>query len=256
MKNFYLKNGYVLVKNLFNKKKIQKVKKEIDNVFSLYLKKKKISDKDIIDLFKNDFNGFYGCAQACQNLISVCNIQTSNEIINVLKKLGVNFPNINTRPLLSISSKKTAINKNYWNVAAHQDWPSTQGSINGITCWIPLINLDKNIGPLMFAPKTHYLGYLEHEEKGVPILKKKFNFVNHNMEIGDALFFNFFTVHKSGLNKTKDKIRWTLHFRYNDLKEKSFIDRKFPRHRIDVRKKGILFPDFPSKLEFKKLFLG
>ncbi len=71
------------------------------------------------------------------------------------------------------------------------------------------------------------------------------------MEQGDALFMNSFLVHRSGTNVT-DRIRLSMHFRYNDASESTFISRKYPRHRIDRRKEGILFPGFPTEGEMNE----
>jgi hypothetical protein len=253
MKNKYFKNGYILIKNLFKEKEIEKIKKEIDLVFYNYQKSYK--DDDIINLFKKDFEGFLGCAQICQNLTSITRISVSKKIVKTLKDLGLRNPCINTRPLLSFSCKSTAKNENYWNVPAHQDWPSTQGSINGITCWMPLVKVKKELGPLEISPGTHLLGFMDSIDNGVPILNKNdYKYKSIEMNIGDALFFSNFTVHKSGLNKELKKIRLSMHFRYDDFSEETFIDRKYPHHRIEKRKDGILFPNFPNKKEIKKIF--
>ena len=253
MKIKYFNEGFLLIKNLFNKKEILNVKKEINLVFYKY--QKNYEDKSIIKLFEKDFEGFLGCAQICQNLISVNNMSTCNKIMSTLKKIGLKNPCINTRPLVSFSCKSTAKNESYWKIPAHQDWPSTQGSANGITCWIPLVKINKKIGPLEISPKTHLLGLLNSIDNGVPILTEdQYQYKPIRMNVGDALFFSNFTIHKSGTNENLDKIRLSMHFRYDDFSEKSFISRKYPRHKIEKRKEGILFPNFPNKKEIKKVF--
>ena len=44
---------------------------------------------------------------------------------------------------------------------------------------------------------------------------------------GDILIFSSFLVHKSG-ELTNDEIRWSCHFRYNNLNEVDFIERGYP----------------------------
>lgn len=249
-KYFFWKNGYFLFKSLFKKEKINDIKNEINFIFSNYCQKE-YSEQIIFNLFQNDFQGFIGCANICQNLINLSKMQGDIEIIESLKSLGLNFPTINTRPLISISSHRTAKGEANWKVPAHQDWPSVQGSLNGVTCWVPLVDIDEELGPLEVLPKSHLLGFIDHEETmGVPSISKQFEeWLPVPMEVGDALFFNPFTIHRSGNNRSQDRIRWSMHFRYNDALESTFIERKYPRHRIDTRKPGILYPDFPTSQE-------
>lgn len=251
MKKKFTDEGFVLVENFFEKKEIKKVKNDIEKVFKNY--NKKSDDLSIMKLFKNDFQGFHGCAKACQNLISLSRLSTSTKLIKLLKKLGLRFPSINTRPLISFSSKYTSKKEIHWKVPAHQDWPSVQGSLNGVTCWIPLIEMSENLGFLEIAKGSHKRGYIHHSIDGVPFLNEEQvsmeTFTPIKMKMGDVLIFNCFTIHRSGQNVTEDKIRLTTHFRYNDLNEKTFIKRKLPHQRIDVFKEEILFPNFPSEKE-------
>lgn len=245
----YLENGYHLEKNIFTKDEILKIKKEIVGVFKSFCPLKLNDDEIIKYVFKKDKNAFVGCASLCQNLNDIFKLYTNKKFENVVRKLGLKNLCMNTRPLISFSSKDTAINKNYWKVSQHQDWPSTQGSLKGITCWFPLTSINEKMGYLEVAPKTHLLGYLDHiDYKGVPIIdsKCKFDFKKIKMNIGDVLFFSNFLVHKSGENKSK-KIRLTAHFRIDDYSEKTFIQRKYPKTRTDKKIDTILFPNFPNK---------
>lgn len=245
----YLKNGFHLEKKVFDKDEILNVKKEIVSVFKNFCSLKLSDDEIIKYIFKKDKNIFVNCASLCQSLNNIFKLYTNKKFEKVIKKLGLRNLCMNTRPLVSFSSKDTAVNENYWKVAQHQDWPSTQGSLKGITCWLPLTNINESMGYLEVAPKTHLLGYLEHVNyKGVPVLnsKLKFNFKKIKMNVGDVLFFSNFLVHKSGQNKSK-KIRLTVHFRIDDYSEKTFIERKYPKTRTDKRIDNILFPNFPNK---------
>lgn len=249
----YASTGYHLEKSIFCSE-VKIVREKINSVFRLYTKDYKTDfDSLVVQLFKSDFDGFFGCANVCQNLPELYNLCFHAEMMLLLKKLGIANVCMNTRPLISFSSKLTAKNDNYWRVPAHQDWPSTLGSLNGLTCWIPLVDLyDKDLGPLEISESSHLLGNLQSEDHGVPILTSEINldFKPIFMGIGDILFFNNFVVHKSGDNVT-DKIRLTLHFRYDDYSESTYIDRKFPRYRQDVRKPFVQNDNFPTIEQIK-----
>lgn len=251
----YRKLGFHIEKNLIPKEEILNIRQKMIYVFRIFTNDFKTEYNElIIELFKNDKNGFIGCANVCQNLIELFRLSVDERLMLVLNQLGLEFPCVNTKPLVSFSSQFTANNENYWKIPAHQDWPSTQGSINGVTCWMPLVDIIDELGPLEIIPYSHLDGFIEHENDGVPKLKNEFSsFISLPLEIGDALFFSNFTIHRSGHN-TSDKIRWTTHFRFDDVKEKTFIERKFPRQNINQRKEGILYPGFPSKEQIVDVF--
>lgn len=251
----YKKNGFLLVKNLFEPFEINSIKEKMRKVFCTFSQKDDSLENLAINLFNSDFEAYIGCCNICQNLIDVYQISIDKRIEEILHKIGLKEICINTKPIVSFSSASTARDENYWKIPAHQDWPSTQGSINGVTCWIPLVNVSNELGPLEVSPRTHLLGFLNCIDNGVPVLEKPndYDFLPITMNIGDALFFSNFTIHRSG-NNTSNSIRLSMHFRYDDFCEETFIKRKYPRHRIDKRKDGILFPEFPSSKELNALF--
>lgn len=256
----YLKNGYHLEYNFLE---ISEIKNSIKDIFFNYCNKSGNLDETLIKLYQEDINGFIGCAKLCQMLPELINLSVNSKIIETLKKLGLKKPVINTRPLLSFSSKNTAKNEDYWKIPAHQDWPSTQGSLNGITCWMPLVDVNLNLGPLEICKGSHLNGPLPHTKVGshvntsVPVLinKEEHEFTSFPMNCNDALFFSNFTVHRSGINLTENKIRISMHFRYDDAYEKTFMQRKYPQHKIETRATGNSLPIFPTN-EFNDIFLN
>jgi len=228
---------------------------EISCIFRSYTHDENTPIQELIyRTFYEDFDGFYGCCNTSQYLASVWGLIP--RIAAFLGELGLEFPVVNTRPLVSFSSKKVAKVSSYWKVPAHQDWPSVQGSLNGVTCWCPLVDIPDELGPLEVIPGSHLCGYLEHrEEDGVPVLTEcpSKRFLRLPMQAGDVLFFSSFTIHRSGQN-ISERIRYSMHFRFDDIKEKSFINRKYPKHRTDVRKAGIISASFPSKEQIYAFF--
>jgi ectoine hydroxylase-related dioxygenase (phytanoyl-CoA dioxygenase family) len=111
------------------------------------------------------------------------------------------------------------------------------------------------MGYLEIIPKSHLKGALKQKDNTL-LHNETFDekdFIKIKMNKGDVLFFSTFLIHKSG-NNTSEKIRLTTHIRYDDAKEKSFIKRKYPHHRIDKRADGILFPDLNTKKIIKNIF--
>lgn len=205
---YYKENGYILYKKILPRELIEKINQDLKVIFGG-------NDAEIIELFKNNFEQFHCKAKQAQELISLYQLMSCKEIFNILIQLGIKTPVMNTKPLISFSCKSTAKENKYWKTEAHQDWVSTKG--NGLTCWVPLINVNSDLGPLEIIPKSHK-ELKEHISKTQ--IKEELNqkdFISIPMEIGDALFFDYLTIHKSGLNKHLDKIRLSTHFRYDDI---------------------------------------
>ena len=70
---------------------------------------------------------------------------------------------------------------------------------------------------------------------------------------GDALVFSTFLVHQSGNNVT-DGIRWSCHFRYNNVREATFVARALPHPYIYRPIEGLITPDFPPPDLVAKVF--
>jgi len=225
--------GYRLEKKFFSHKKIKLIKNDMEKIFSHFDSESGDVDKKIIRIFEKNFDAFIGCSHLCQKLPSVYALASDSRIIKYLKKIGLSFPVMNTKPLVSFSSKKTSKSEFYWKVPAHQDFASNLGSDNGVTCWIPLVNINHKLGPLEIAPYSQNYGLLEHHGTPPILINSDFKFVSMPMNIGDVLFFNTKTVHKSGVNLTDDEIRWSLHFRYNDADDVSFVEKNYPRNRTN-----------------------
>ena len=228
-----MKHGYWLAKGIFDHDEIDEILNNINVIFSQFWSPE-TGDEAIMNLFREDFNAFLGCAHLCRKLPLVYGLAASlNQTL--IDHCGIRFPVLNTKPLMSFSSRHTAQKEEHWKVGPHQDWASNLGSTNGVTAWIPLQDVDNELGPLEVVPDSHLLGPLEHEGTP-PVIKGRvaedfFNYVPVPMEVGDVLFFRTMLIHRSGENITEDRIRKSLHFRYNDALEQSFIDRKYPMNR-------------------------
>lgn len=247
----FYKSGFFLFRNVLPRCRVESILDEMREIFSLGGLGG--GDAALMELFSRDPSGFLGCAKACQNLVSIAAIASCKELVECLKAIGIGLPGFNTRPLVSFSHRLTAQNEYNWRVPAHQDWPSVQGSLNGVTCWMPLVDVDEEIGPLEIVPGSHRLGYIDHNMENVPCLEKENleGFLPQTMKVGDLLIFNSFTIHRSGTNVSPDRIRISAHFRYNDILEPTFVERQMPVCRTDVIHKDIKKPGWPSAEEME-----
>lgn len=260
-KKFYCENGFLFIPNFFDKTKIDEIFNDAKNIYKSQMielnliKNTNISDQEfeynLKILFNKHFNIFINCGKQCQHIINLWKLSLNDKLIYLLKILGIKTPHISTRPVLFSNSKHIAKNKINHTVPPQQDWASMQGSINSIVVWIPLIDLNKDLGSIEIIPKSHKEGLLSKEKEGSFGLVENYeekDFISFDVKQGDIILFNSFLVHKTGNNIT-DNIRWSCHMRYNDLDDNSFIKRGYPHAYIYKPIDEYLTPDFNTKKE-------
>lgn len=225
-------NGFLKVNSFFSKQEIEnlleKIKKNYQNQFDR-LGLKKDFTQNMIDLFNKDFNTFSNCGKHNQHgCIELYQLATNEKLIKKIKELGISRPSLSTRPVVMQNHRQLSLKEVYYRTPPHQDWGSIRGSKNSIVVWIPLMDVTKNEGPVNFIPKSHKSGLLKtkQEEGFATVDVKNENFIFEEMKVGDVLFFSTFLIHKSG-DILNDKIRWSCHFRFNDMDEKDFVNRGY-----------------------------
>jgi ectoine hydroxylase-related dioxygenase (phytanoyl-CoA dioxygenase family) len=270
-KKNYLENGFLLLKDFFNFDSIEKILKDAKQVFLLQFIKRGYTQQQNSDsipeaefnsmmyrLFNDDFQALSNCGKQVQHLISLHKLSLEEKIISLLHSIGFKFPNISTRPVMFFNHSKLSKEKVFYKVDPHQDWRSMQGSLNSVVIWVPLIDINSDLGALEILPGSHKLGLITdkiHHGFGMVRLNDDQNKSLLTVEVkkGDALLFSSFLVHQSGNNIT-DSPRWSAHFRYNDLAEPSFIERSFAHPYIYKPMEDLITPDFPKPELIDKIF--
>lgn len=132
-----------------------------------------------------------------------------------------------------------------------------QGSLDSVVVWLPLIDIGRDLGALEVIPGSHKWGLLDADiVDGYGKLRNSVDesdLVTVEIEAGDALFFSTFLVHRSGTNMT-DAIRWSCHFRYNNLREPTFVERGFPHPYIYQPQTDLITPEFPRRAQVLRTF--
>ncbi len=268
---FYNKNGYLFLKDFLKKEAVDFILKDAKNVFlKQFVQKKYTEILDLEDLKESDFNDMMfrlfeddieclsNCGKQAQHLISLHSLALSKPIIGILNSVGLTTPVISTRPVLYFNHPKLAKQKVFYKVDAHQDWRSMQGSPNTVVIWVPLVDVNKQLGALEILPGSHLQGLkTDHINNGFGMVQlneaEKSKLVTVEVKKGDALIFSSFLIHQSGENST-DSPRWSCHFRYNDLDDETFKERKYAYAYIYKPVDTLMTPDFPSLQEIEKIF--
>lgn len=206
-------------------------------------------------LFKNDFQTFVNCGKTCQNLLEMYQLAVDSQTIRLLSKLRIQDPAISTRPVMFFNHPDIAKREVYYKTPPHQDWRSIQGSLNSVVIWVPLVDVPAEMGPLEIIPGSHLRGLCTdriEDNFGVCSVDES-EFVPVEVAAGDALIISTFLIHRSG-NNVSDRIRWSCHFRYNDLEEKSFMERGYPSPYVYYPDSKLITPDFPLPEDVKKAY--
>jgi phytanoyl-CoA hydroxylase len=209
-------------------------------------------------LFDEDIETTMNCGKQIQHLISLHKLALSDRLLSLLSLIGLEFPSISTRPVLYFNHPKLAKEKFYYKVDPHQDWRSMQGSLNSVVIWVPLMNIEKPLGALEVLPFSHKVGLMADSlENGFGLVSLSDNQKNEmrsvEVKLGDILIFSSFLIHQSGENILPTP-RWSCHFRYNDLKETTFIERGYPHAYIYRPIEKLLTPNFPSQKQLLNIF--
>jgi phytanoyl-CoA hydroxylase len=263
----YRRQGFVLIKELFRSEEIERIRAEAKEIFTKQMQRHNLVssarpterefEEGMYRLFAADLQTFANCGKQAQHLISLHRLSLDARITDRLRDLGLAFPNISTRPVLYFNSERLAKKEVYWRLSAHQDWRSMQGSLDSVVVWLPLIDLNRDLGALEVVPGSHTQGLLDADLKdGYGQMRDQVDeagFVPVEVERGDALFFSTFLVHRSGTNIT-ESIRWSCHFRYNNLHETTFIERGYPHPYLYRPQEELITPDFPDAAQVAKTF--
>jgi len=262
-------NGFVMAKAFFPKEEVERVRSDAKNVFLTQLRRhgivttKNPSEEEfeagLFDYFKLHLQDFINCGKQIQHLISLHRLSLDRRIEHSLREeLGLAFPNISTRPVLYFNSRMLAKEEVYWRVFPHQDWRSMQGSLDSIVVWVPLADIDVKFGALEVVPGSHKMGLLTTAVINSFGKVDRFNdadFISLEATQGDVLFFSSFLVHRSGTNTT-NSIRWSCHFRFNNLEERTFVERGYPHPYLYKPQDDLITPGFPAPEMLDELFAG
>ncbi|GAC20083.1 phytanoyl-CoA dioxygenase family protein [Paraglaciecola arctica] len=267
-KEKYKQDGFVILKSFLPKRIVQKILIEAKTIFANQMTIHGIEVPDLGDsekfthamfeLFNKDFDAFVNTGKTVQHLISLHALGVDQKLVVLLKAIGISFPNICTRPVMYFNHHCLAKKKIYHTVFSHQDWRSMQGSLDSVVIWVPLVDINKDLGALQILPESHKNGLTSTSvEEGFGkvelSIKQKKQLISAEVEQGDIVIFSSFLVHQSGDNITNN-IRWSCHFRYNNIEDPTFINRKYPNPYIYKPLEELITKDFPNIEQLKSIF--
>lgn len=224
--------GYIVLKNFFNKKYIETLRQKAEDVFKIqfkYFGYEGDFKENMIRLFNEHESIFINCGKIIQTgLLELYKLPLEEKLVNTIKDLGLEFPNLCTRPVLFFNHPKLAKEEVYYKTPPHQDWSSMESSMDSVVVWVPLVDVNKQNGSVIMYPETHKLGILPFKVTGgFAEVDVTGDGIQSELEMGDIVIFSTLLVHASG-DIMDDSIRWSCHFRYTNMLDPDFINRGFP----------------------------
>lgn len=241
-RKFFKRNGYLVIAEILKKKDFVNIEKLILATASKYtkIKKKKINslndknfNNELIELRKKSKKKFALFFDTLQTSIASYQLWTNNKILNVVKKImSSDLDTISATDLLiRIDSPIDKRNKLEWHQDSAYFRQNNKGS-NGLNCWTPLSDLTMAMGPLEFLEKSHNIGCIKVKkersgkfkslQRKLPeYLIKNFKIKQFELSLGDFIFMNMDTVHRSGENLSKI-FRMSSICRYHKTNTKDF----------------------------------
>lgn len=225
-------NGYVILKNFFDKEYIQNLRNDAENIFKIQFKRFNYNGnfkENMVRLFNEQEDIFINCGKIIQTgLIGLYKLPVEDKLLSTIKKLGIDLPNLCTRPVLFFNHPKLAKEEIYYKTPPHQDWSSMLSSMDSVVVWVPLVDVNKENGSILVWPKTHKLGPQPYESiGGFASVETTGEPIQLELEMGDIVIFSTLLIHSSG-EILNDAIRWSCHYRYTNMLEDDFINRGFP----------------------------
>ena len=101
----------------------------------------------------------------------------------------------------------------------HQDWIFVGGSTESISCWTPLGETPIEVGGLTILEGSHKAGFLQPSLARGPghrtvDIDPELDWVQSDYENGDLLLFKMLTIHAAAENKSENRLRISIDFRY------------------------------------------
>ena len=252
--DYYRENGWVHIENLFDLKEglFLKVHEEINSLIDIQIGRQKqenppasnnsnafIRRDDFVKVAKSNRNKAGDIYRACRHLPSLHRLSLQEEIMQIAGKLMMTDL-INHLGYAAVRIDIPGEEK--YLFPWHQDYPYTQGSIDGIVIWIPFFDVPLGHGHLKVIPHSHKKGIrnvkmVDPENKNkngahvISLIGQEELDQEPSLEIsvsqGDALVFSTLLLHKSTPSEASLP-RFTAQLRYANFRNIDSINRGWP----------------------------
>jgi hypothetical protein len=182
--------------------------------------------------------------RASRHLCALHQLSAKAELLQLARTLmGTEFVNLIPYTAMRVDTRGEEQYLFPW----HQDYPYTQGSMDGIVAWVPLFDLNEGDGGVQLIPGSHKLGLQRVElidpdnarRNGAHTIRienlERFDSapsVIPRVRAGDVVVFSTLLVHRS-VPMTRDGVRWTTQIRYANFSNPDAVKRGWPGGMIE-----------------------
>tara|TARA_A100001015_G_scaffold321643_1_gene453672 strand:- start:2179 stop:2970 length:792 start_codon:yes stop_codon:yes gene_type:complete len=243
-------NGYYIIKDFFNKKRLDYIKSSLINILN-YIYKDNETDLQkkyytVKKLFPKLKSHFYDIAPRDINLLQLLH---SPEVVDIAKDFFDSKVIFSGRPAIHVHD-----DSNDKLLEPHQE--TNQISRDNILLWSPLYDSNDQQGGMVIYKDSHKHGYfehkLEHPKLGKkswtneythvdPKIVKRFKKIKLKVKAGSAVLMHSAVLHTGYPTKKKGFVRIVITERFNPLKNIPFLKNpdaplKIPFTGIDYNK--------------------
>lgn len=263
----YKSDGFFVAKNLIDRQKIQSMLDSLLRTVNDQLSALSI-DHHQTDLFsalmalhKVDIDRYKRVVGALWRKEQAYRLMHDECITGFLReKFGWSDLFVPGGQVIHIMAHELKILNGYFGLIPHQDFPSVQGSLDGVVVWLPLGDVDRANFPLEIIPRSHLRGLLpmiSHGESTSEISPDHYNddeFFPVEVEAGDVIFMSMFMIHRSSKNGTPGRFRLAMSTRFDNADEPTFIERAYPTAYIRSVHRELYLADFPTLEQIESAF--
>ncbi len=263
----FKRDGFCVAKGLLDDDEVRKVNDGLLGVVRAQLRHLGIIENPV-DLFKAlkmlhsaDIDRYKRVVSALWRHESVFSLSIHPSIVGFMRKeFGWSDYFVPGGQVALIMSDELRIPNGYFGLIPHQDFPSVQGSLDGVVVWIPLTDVDASNFPMEVIPGSHAKGLLPMIDRGaftweVPdTAYREADFRPVCVKKGDVVFMSMFTVHRSSTHGLPGSFRLAVSTRLDNANEATFIDRAYPTAYQRSVHRQQYYEGFPEQQQVDRIF--
>jgi hypothetical protein len=227
----YPEDGFTILKSPEVLDKVEEINLLLCELLKIEFKSESFLE-DVHSRFREMFTDretYFGFLKGFTNHPITQEISACRELLDAVRKCGVSAPTLVTPPILHVVSADLIVNQAKVFTPPHQDVVSTRGSVGQVVIWIPLHDVDEDNFGISALTGSHKRGMLDidpsefgHTVKKELLENSKFEYIK--LEKGESVIFSQYLVHHT---HQIGKFRMALSFRFNDMNDEEWKNRKY-----------------------------
>lgn len=222
-------SGYVVIKNFLSDEDLSPLLSELKNLVLAFgityeqLNSFKTIDEAFVEVIRKDKRLKPFLYDRLQQIPQLLKLPSTDKVFS-LSKLILNTNCIGVWPRIQIRLDLAEDSENL--IEWHTDYSYNRGTSSSYTFWLPLVPIDKAMGPIKMVPSSHKAEYnfitntngrkhsltLEDEE-----IKKLDTIQIDQFQAGDLVLFHSKFLHSGMINTVKNRARLVCVFRMQNL---------------------------------------